>query len=182
MQSLSFSIVIIPVIAISLSVLAYAILLQKTTRKKFFKQYVLTTILTAFLLNAVWEVSHIPLYVQGIYSWSHILFCLLASVADAIMVLLIFFGFALIYKNELWTQNLNIRRVVFLVIAGGIGAVLAETRHLSIGTWSYAEIMPLIPIFNVGLSPVLQFMILPSLAYILSFKALSLINKTTNEK
>lgn len=170
MQSISFSIIVIPVIAISLDIFLYTILLHKANQKKIFKQYVLTILIVSFLLNAVWEISHIPLYVGGTYALSHILFCLLASVADAIMVMLIYFGFALIYKNALWTQNLNLSRIIFLIMAGGIGAILAETRHLSIGTWKYAEAMPLIPIFNVGLSPVLQFMILPLLIYIISFK------------
>jgi hypothetical protein len=170
MQGLSFSTVVIPVIAISLDILLYAILLHKVAKKRIFKQYVFTLILAAFLLNAVWEVLQIPLYVGGMYSWSHILFCLLASLADAIMVVLIYFGFAIIYKNAFWIQSLNLSRVIFLIMTGGIGAVLAETRHLSIGTWSYAETMPLIPVVAVGLSPVLQFMILPLLIYIISFK------------
>nr|MBC7611838.1 hypothetical protein [Pseudopedobacter sp.] len=176
MQSLSFSIVVTPIIAISLDILLYAILLHKATKKTIFKQFVFALILAALILNAVWEVLQIPLYVGGTYSWSHILFCLLASLADAIMVMLIFFGFAMIYKNALWIQNLNLSRSVFLILTGGVGAVLAETRHLSIGTWSYAETMPLIPIINVGLSPVLQFMILPLLIYVFSFKMVMLFN------
>lgn len=182
MQSLSFSIVLIPLIAISLSILFYVILLRKTTQKKIFKRYVLTIILAAFLLNAVWEILQIPLYVEGVYTWSHILFCLLASVADAIMVLLIYFGFGMIYKNALWIQNLNTSRIAFLVLAGGIGAILAETRHLSIGTWSYAESMPIIPIVNVGLSPVLQFMILPLLIYWVAFKVIGRGSNISEQK
>ncbi|WP_354357980.1 hypothetical protein [Pedobacter sp. UYP30] len=96
---------------------------------------------------------------------SHILFCLLASVADAIMVLLIYFGFALVYKNAPWIENLKRSKIILLILAGAISAVLAETRHLSIGTWSYADTMHVIPILNAGLSPVLQFMILPLLIY-----------------
>lgn len=170
MKGLSFSIIIIPAIAVSLDILLYAILLQKTPKKKIFKQYVLIVILSAFLLNAIWEIVQIPLYAGGTYSWSHILFCLLASVADAIMVLLIYFGFAMVYKNALWIQNLKLSRIIFVIVIGAIGAVLAETRHLSIETWSYADTMPVIPILNAGLSPVLQFMILPLLIYKLSFK------------
>jgi hypothetical protein len=176
MQSLSFSIVVIPLIAISLCILSYAILLQKTAQIKLFKQYTLTVIISAFLLNVVWEISQISLYEVGTYSWSHILFCLLASVADAIMVLLIYFMFGMIYKNAMWIKNLNPSRIIFLIIAGGIGAILAEIRHLSIGTWSYADTMPVIPFLNVGLSPVLQFMILPLLIYLISLKLVMLFN------
>ena len=96
----------------------------------------------AFLLNAIWEILQISLCEGGVYLWIHILFCILASVADAIMVLLIYFAFALVYKNALWIKNLNLGRVFLLIVAGAAGAVLAETRHLSIGTWSYADSMP----------------------------------------
>ncbi|MEO8794914.1 MAG: hypothetical protein ABI390_05570 [Daejeonella sp.] len=112
----------------------------------------------------------ITLYEGGTYSGSHIFFCALASVADAVMVLLIYFGFAILYKNALWVQNLSLSRIIFLILTGGLGAVVAEIWYLSIGSWSYADAMPVIPIVNAGLSPVLQFIILPILIYILSFK------------
>ena len=170
MQNLSFSVIVIPAAAVLLNILLYAILLQKSTQQKIFKRYVFAVFSIAFLLNAIWEILQIPLYAEGVYSFSHVLFCLLASVADAIMVLLIYFAFALVYKKPLWIQDLKPSRIILLILAGAIGAVLAETRHLSIGTWSYAETMPVIPILNTGLSPVLQFMVLPFLTYTLSFK------------
>jgi hypothetical protein len=169
MPSLSLSIIIIPGIAILLDILLYVFLLRQTTEKKMFKRFVITTILLAFLFNVAWEILQIPLFKGGVYEWQHILFCILASVADVIMVLIIYFGFALIYKDELWIKNLKAIRIIILILTGGAGAVLAELRHLSIGTWSYASAMPLIPVVHVGLSPVLQFMILPILIYSLSF-------------
>ena len=169
MRSLSLSITIIPGIAILLDILLYVFLLRHTTEKKMFRRFVITTILLAFLFNVAWEILQMPLYKGGVYEWQHILFCVLASVADVVMVLLIYFGFAWIYKDGLWIKNLNTKRIILLMLIGGVGAVLTEIRHLSIGTWSYADAMPLIPVVNVGLSPVLQFMILPILIYRLSF-------------
>ena len=170
MRSLSLSITIIPGIAILIDILLYVFLLRRTTEKKMFKRFVIRTIFLAFLFNVAWEILQIPLYKEGVYTWQHILFCVLASVADVFMVLLIYFGFAWIYKNALWIKNLNTKKVIFLMLIGCVGAVLAEIRHLSIGTWRYADAMPLIPVVHVGLSPILQFMILPILIYSLSFK------------
>ena len=62
MQGLSFSILIMPVLAISLDVLLFVTLLRKVARKSIFKQYILAVILFSFLLNAVWEILQIPLY------------------------------------------------------------------------------------------------------------------------
>jgi len=55
-------------------------------------------------------------------------------------------------------------------MAGGMGAVAAEIKYISIGTWAYNTSMPLIPIAKVGLLPVLQFMLLPASIYYLSCK------------
>ena len=98
-----------------------------------------------------------------------ILFCALASVADTIMVLLIYYGFALIYKDSYWMVKPKIYQMLILIFAGAAGAVLAELRHLNLGTWSYSNYMPLLPGFKVGLIPVLQFMLLPGLIYFLAF-------------
>ena len=173
MPPLSLSITIIPTIAILLDTLLYVFLLRHTNQRKIFNRFVITTIPFAFFFNVAWEILQIPLFKGGVYEWHHILFCALASVADVIMVLLIYYGFALIYKNALWVKNLKTNRIILLVLTGGAGAVLAEIRQVSIGTWSYASAMPLIPIVNVGLSPVIQFMILPILIYRLSFKMLA---------
>ena len=170
MQVLSLTIAIVPGFAITIDILLYFILLQKSNQKKIFRHYTIIIILIAFLFNVAWEILQIPLYKGGVYEWDHILFCVLASVADVIMVQLIYFGFAFIFKSAFWIKNLSTTRIIILALTGGIGAVVAETRHLSIGTWSYADIMPLVPLVKVGLSPVLQFMILPFVIYILSFK------------
>ena len=170
MRTLSLSITIIPGIAILLDILLYIFLLRHTTQKKTFNRFVITTILLAFFFNVSWEILQMPLFKGAVYDWQHIMFCVLASVADFIMILIIYFGFALIYKNAFWVKNLKTNRIILLLLTGGIGAALAEVWQLSIGTWSYASAMPLIPVVNVGLSPVLQFMILPILIYRLSFK------------
>lgn len=111
-----------------------------------------------------------PLYKDASYTIQHITFCALASVEDAIMVLLIYLCFALIYKNPLWVQNLTLPRILLLMLVGTIGAIVAEMRHVSAGNWAYGKSMPLLPIVDVGLSPVLQFMLLPTLIYYWSYK------------
>ena len=113
-----------------------------------------------------------PLYLNISLGWQSTLFCTLASVADTIMVLLIYYGFALLYNNNCWMIRATPNRLMVLVLTGGAGAVLAELRHINLGTWSYSTQMPMIPVLKVGLVPVLQFMLLPGVIYFLalSFK------------
>jgi hypothetical protein len=168
MDTLKPIIFLFPIIALILVRLLYVFSLKRVPNKKAFKEFVWAMVVLAFLLNLAWELRQMPLYDRASFGINHVLFCALGSVADTIMVLLLYFTFTIIFKNTLWIYPLKWQWIVVVVLTGGIGAVLSEMRHLSLGNWAYSDMMPLIPIFNVGLSPVLQFMILPVLIYILS--------------
>ncbi len=169
MNNLKISAFLEPIIALILVGLFFGYFSKKASNKIVYKQFIILVTILAFLLNLAWEVIQGPLYKGYRYDVPHITFCALASVADAIMVLLIYYGLALIFKNPLWVQNLSVPRILLVMLIGGIGAILAEIRHLSSGTWAYAESMPIIPQVEVGLSPVLQFTVLPAVIYYLSF-------------
>lgn len=64
-------------------------------------------------------------------------------------------------------------RILCVVLVGGIGATVSEVLHIYAGDWTYATTMPIVPVANVGISPVLQFMIVPLLVYWVSFFSLS---------
>lgn len=169
MDTLKPIIFLFPLIALILVSLLYVFSVKKVTHKKAFNRLVLKIMVLAFLLNFAWELAQMPLYDNTSFAINHVAFCSLGSVADVLMVLLLYFGFAFIFINPLWVHPLKWQRIIMVVVTGGIGAVLSEMRHLSLGNWAYSDLMPLIPILNVGISPVLQFMILPILVYILSF-------------
>ena len=177
MDKLQPAIFLIPIIALTLVVIFYFILLKKSSDKIFFQQFVFFTFLLSLVLNFAWEVLQGSLYNGFDFTISHIAFCGLASIADAIMVMLIYFSFAIIYKNSLWIKHINFQQIIMLVLVGGIGAILSEMRHLSIGTWSYTSSMPIVPFVHAGLSPVLQFMVLPGLIFYLSFCYVKKLNQ-----
>lgn len=178
MDSLNIGIFIIPSIALILVILFYFYFLKKVENKQHFKYFFWRVAFFAYLFNLVWEITQGFLYQGYVYDFQHISFCALASIADVFMVFLLYFGFSLIYRNFYWIQRLTFLKVSLIVIIGGVGAIFAETKHLSAGNWAYADAMPLLPIVDVGLSPVLQFMILPILIYRLSFE---MIKKRTVE-
>lgn len=174
MDNLKPIIFLFPIIALILVSLLYSFSLKRVTHKKAFNRFVLTITVLAFLLNFAWELAQMSLYDRASFTINHVAFCSLGSVADALMVLLLYFGLAFIFKNQLWIFPLKRERIAIVVLTGGIGAALSEMRHLSLGNWAYSDSMPLIPMLNVGLSPILQFMILPTLIYIVSAKFLRL--------
>jgi hypothetical protein len=173
---------LIPVTALIVVVILYFILLKSVRNKTSFTRFIFITAILAFILNFAWEIIQMPLYKNNVYDVRHISFCALASVADAVMVLLLYFSFALVYKNAFWIKGINIQMALLLSLTGGIGAILAEMRHLSKADWAYSSSMPIIPLVNAGISPVLQFMLLPLLIYFISFLFLKFIRQSQLEK
>lgn len=170
MNNLKPIIFIVPVIALILVVVLFIFLIKKMNNKAAFKRFTFIVLVLAFLLNFAWEVIQMPLYEGASFDVQNIAFCALASVADAIMVLLLYFCFAFIYRKLFWAQDLTLQRILMLMLVGGLGAIGAELRHVSAGNWAYSKSMLVIPVINVGLSPVLQFMFLPACIYYLSFQ------------
>ncbi|MBC7383842.1 MAG: hypothetical protein H7296_12760 [Bacteroidia bacterium] len=160
---------LVPVLSFIIIGVMFYILHKKASDKKAFSSYVLHIIVFAFILNLAWELIQLPFYNKSLYDVRHISFCALASVADIIMVLLIYFSLNFIFSGSNWIQHLTWHRMVLIIFIGGTGAILSELRHIYMGSWTYASSMPLIPYVKVGLFPVLQFLILPLLIYFLSF-------------
>ncbi|REG77598.1 hypothetical protein [Algoriphagus antarcticus] len=174
MDKLSLGIFVLPTFALILITAGYVHFLKKVLDKRNYKQFVFTTAVVAFILNFTWEIAHGPLYEGFQYDLGHVSFCALASIADMFMVMILLFAFGLIYKNVLWIVLVRFNRSLVLILVGGVGAILAEMWHTSRGDWSYAYAMPIIPIVEVGLSPVLQFAILPLVVFVLSKKILKI--------
>lgn len=159
---------LIPLVAILITVILYIFLLKKSDDKKIFKRYFLIMAAISFILNEAWELIQMPLYSSAFYNLRHVVFCTLGALADMIMVLLLYFSFAFIYKNLFWIIQSNWLKILVVMLTGAVGAVLSEKRHLLLGSWAYDQSMPIVPFVNVGLSPFLQFFLLPVIIYFLS--------------
>ena len=169
MTTLTPGMFVVPTIALTVTGVLYAYFAKKAPDRSAFKRFVGFALMLAFVLNFSWELSHCPLYEGCGYDPPHVAFLALASLADAIMAALLYLGLALVYQDGLWVRQMTWVRAFWLVILGGAGAALTEVVHLAVGSWVYTDRMPLIPGLGVGLSPVLQFAVLPLLIYSLSF-------------
>ncbi|NNK18790.1 MAG: hypothetical protein HKP49_06515 [Maribacter sp.] len=170
MEELSPGIFVVPTIALTLVILGYLHFAKRVADRRNYRRFIVVVAVTAFALNFVWELVQGPLYEGFEYDLKHISFCALASVADMLMVFILFFVFGLIHKNVFWIKNTDVNVVLLLAFVGFSGAILAEVLHTMRGDWSYTETMPLLPVVDVGISPVLQFTILPWLIFLISIK------------
>jgi hypothetical protein len=117
----------------------------------------------AFLLHVVWENAQAPLY-AGYRSFSqHFSLCLIGTLGDVAITLAVL-AFMLLIKKEL-TRPADF---LALAILGLMIAVLIEQHALLVGKWSYAFVMPLLPVVKVGLAPILQMTLLLPLSFYLA--------------
>lgn len=119
----------------------------------------------SFLFNLVWENVQAPLYAGYISFAQHFWICFVATLGDVVIVLMLYGLFAVAYRNTRWIMSMKKTSTALLIIAGAAIAVLIEWLALATGRWGYAPGMPLIPLFDVGVLPVLQLILLPLLTF-----------------
>ena len=121
-----------------------------------------------FLGHLIWEAAHIPLYtiwVEG--TWGEIIFAAvhctggdLLIAMSSILLALFFFG------TGSWPQR-RVYPVLGAMMVMGLGyTVFSEWLNIEVReAWAYREIMPVIPIIDAGLTPMLQWIFVPLAAY-----------------
>ena len=132
------------------------------------KNYVTTIIVISILLNFVWEMLQMPLFDNFSFSGKTTIFCLLASIGDAIMILIIYFIGSALFKSYSWFLRFNLKTIIYITIAGLILSVSGELIALNLNLWNYSSLMPKLFFTSVGLSPVLQMIILPILTFMIA--------------
>jgi len=67
----------------------------------------------------------------------------------------------------------RIRCVALSAIALGLGyTVFSEWLNVTLRqSWAYREIMPRLPLFGTGITSLLQWLVIPALAYFLAWRA-----------
>ncbi|MBI4085059.1 MAG: hypothetical protein HY432_00950 [Candidatus Liptonbacteria bacterium] len=126
-------------------------------------KYIATLAIIAFLVHIIWENAQASLYV-GYESFSqHFPMCLIGTVGDVAITLLVL-AFMRLLKEDV-TQATDF---LALAMMGFVIAVAIEQHALLTGRWGYAPAMPIIPILEVGLTPIMQMMLLLPLSFYLA--------------
>lgn len=179
MKELTGDMFIVPTIALMVAISLFIYFYNRIIAKRIYIRFLMGIVIISFLLNSIWELAHSPLYLWHQYDFEHVLICALASLADTVIVLIMIFLFGLLFKNVFWVNHLTVSRIIVLAMVGAIGAIIGEMWHTSKGDWAYADYMPLIPWLGVGVSPVLQFTILPLIIFIVNKKVFKSMNDRT---
>lgn len=123
--------------------------------------------IVGFLLNLVWENVQAPLYEGYTNFWNHFMKCFWASLMDAAVILLLFFLLAIWHKDFYWIRKINWKNGLALIFAGAAIAIVFEYWAFQNQAWRYTEKMPVVTDLKIGISPLLQMMLLPLLTLII---------------
>ena len=125
---------------------------------------VVVGVLAAFALNLVWENGQGFLFAGYAGPLRHFWTCFVGTLGDLVIVAAIYGAVALLWRDPAWYRRMSMGQVGCAVVLGIAIAVAIEARALASGRWAY-DGMPLVPFTGIGLVPVLQMVILPSLTF-----------------
>ncbi len=137
-----------------------------------------TIIITGFLLNLIWEKSHIALYkdYEVFVSRLPLPVAVYASLVDMSIILLIYILIAAEVKKFFWIENFDKRAMTLSIVFGSAIAIIIEMQGLAQRKWAYNELMPIIPFVQIGVSPVLQMIVLPIITFYITHLILKKIS------
>ena len=120
-------------------------------------------------LNLLWEIAQLPLYTL----WSEgsptfiayaVIHCTLGDVAIGTLALLV----ALIATRARTVDTWRWRQVALFLVIPAVGyTTLSEwINTIARGSWAYSALMPIVNLggFEIGLSPLLQWLVIPPVA------------------
>lgn len=131
---------------------------------------IFSTITTLFVisvpLNFIWELAQMPLYVDNGNLLNFARHCIIPSLGDGVILLIIFgVGWRVLRRAD-WFVQPTASVYAFMLVSGLIIAIVIEwVAVYGMSRWSYTTRMPVLPVLGVGLSPVLQMLLLPPVIF-----------------
>jgi hypothetical protein len=120
----------------------------------------------AVIVNYPWELAQSGLFAETVergMPWWH---CFVASLGDGNLVCVIYACGWAVFRRADWFERSRSAQYAFMLTIGGLIGVVVEwvAVHLA-HRWTYAATMPLIPGLSIGVVPVFQMMVLPSVIF-----------------
>jgi len=145
------------------------ILPRDLTKRRISRIPELSLISWSFFLNFFWEVVQTYFYTMKdmpfntmLYGWIHCTF------GDVILTMVSFWIVSLISRSRRWLLHLSPPNFIAFIMIGVIATIISERANVHIfKSWAYNELMPLIPWIKVGLTPFLQWVVIPPVAILL---------------
>ncbi len=119
------------------------------------------------LCSLIWEIVQLPLYtISKELRWKQLAFNVAHCTVGDTMIGTIALVLALTLCRAGKPTNWHRTKVGIVAIVIAVAyTVLSERINLARGSWSYSIWMPILPWFEVGLSPIVQWLVVPFVAW-----------------
>lgn len=122
--------------------------------------------------NLVWETAQLPLYTlwwtsSPLYLAFVVLHCWIGDLVIGTITMLVGIGAA----GSSWPL-IHVGRAMFVTLAAGVAyTAFSEWLNVTVrGTWAYSAAMPVLPVLGTGLSPLLQWLVVPGIALLFAYR------------
>lgn len=128
------------------------------------------------IANLIWEFAQLPLYTLWLTATpKQMAFAAIHCTGGDVLIALASLMLALsVFGPVRWPRE-GYRPVLALTLLFGIVyTIFSEWLNIEVRqSWDYRDLMPIVPVINTGLSPLLQWIIIPSAASLWAFRSLS---------
>jgi len=123
------------------------------------------------VLNFTWEMLQMPLYrgMQQKPLWIAALICLEATIADLVILFAAYWLIAWRKRTWHWMPTMQSRDMLrFTMIALAISTAIELIATKVFHRYAYNSRMPIVPVLDIGVTPLLQWVLLPPVVLLLA--------------
>lgn len=120
----------------------------------------------SFLLHFVWEYLQAPTYegMADLNHWEGVKLCTSATFGDVGFALSAFWLASATARSRYWFRRPSVPALLVFIGTGLALTIGFEYYYTNVTLrWTYSDLMPLVPPFGTGLSPLLQWLVVPPL-------------------
>lgn len=124
--------------------------------------------------NLIWEILQLPLYTLWLEGTPQLwIFAIVhCTIGDVIIGTAALFISVVLFSKRGWPRIAHGRVLITATFAGVAYTILSEWANTQVTmNWQYAESMLRVPPLGTGIAPLLQWMVVPPLAYWLAAKS-----------
>lgn len=118
--------------------------------------------------NLVWEAAHLPLYtLWNTGTAREKLFAIVHCTGGDVLIALTCLAIALITVGHRDWPLRAFRPVAVVTVVLGVGyTIFSEWLNIVVRqSWAYSELMPVVPVIDTGVTPLLQWLVVPLVAF-----------------
>ena len=125
--------------------------------------------LTGLLVNGNWEWVQTPLFSDSTASLNEIVWFRLHCTFGDVLILLGCAAVVTTFRRSTgWLAKPRLSDLMLLTVLGVAYTSWSELVNLARGSWAYSDLMPLLPGTSIGVVPLVQWLVLPTIAVTLA--------------